>query len=231
MMHSGRYTIRPGHPLDPGLMTEDLEVLTEGSCNLRKQIANVRAFGVPVVVAVNRFPTDTDAEHELIRTIALDAGACAAVSHTMHADGGAGGEELAQAIEAASGACENTFTLTYPDELPIREKIEAIATRVYSADGVDFSPAAARAIQVFTGMGFERLPICMAKTHLSLSHDPVRTGCPTGWRLPVRDVRLSAGAGYLYALCGDIMTMPGLPSHPAGEGIDIDADGNIVGLS
>ena len=232
MMHSGRYSIRPGHPLDPGLLTEDLEVLAEGACNLRKQIANVRAFGVPVVVAINRFGTDTDAEHELIRVVALDAGACAAVSHTLHADGGAGGIELAGAIEAAaSGACENTFALTYADELPIREKIEAVGTRIYGADGVDFSPVAERAIQVFAGMGFERLPVCMAKTHLSLSHDPARTGCPTGWRLPVRDVRLSAGAGFLYALCGDVMTMPGLPSHPAGEGIDIDADGNIVGLS
>ena len=231
MMHSGRYSIRPGHPLDPGLMVEDLEVLKQGACNLRKQIANVRAFGVPVVVAVNRFPTDTDAEHQLIREIALDAGACAAVSHTMHADGGAGGVALAQAIDAAASGCENTFALTYHDDLPVREKIEAVATRIYNADGADFSPAAERAMQVFTGMGFGRLPVCMAKTPLSLSHDPARTGCPSGWRLPVRDVRLSAGAGFLYALCGDIMTMPGLPSHPAGEGIDIDADGNIVGLS
>ncbi len=228
-MHSGRFSIKPGRPLDPALAEEDLEVLREGSCNLVRQIANARGFGVPVVVAINRFLTDTDAEHELIAEVALGAGAFAAVSHTMHDDGGVGGVELASAIEAA---CEtpHALALTYESSAPIAAKIEAIATKVYGADGVDFSPASERAMQVFTGMGFDRLPVCMAKTHLSLSHDPARTGCPTGWRLPVRDIRLAAGAGFLYALCGDIVTMPGLPSRPAGEKIDIDSNGNVVGL-
>lgn len=228
-MHSGRFSIKPGRPLDPALAEEDLDALREGSCNLVKQIANVRAFGVPVVVAINHFPTDTLAEHELIRDVALGAGAYAAVSHTMHDDGGSGGTDLASAIEEA---CEldHDFRLTYDVALPISAKIEAIATKVYGAAGVDFSATSERAMQVFTGMGFDRLPVCMAKTHLSLSHDPALTGCPSGWRLPVRDVHLAAGAGFLYALCGDVVTMPGLPSRPAGEKIDIDADGKIVGL-
>ncbi len=228
--HSGRFSIKPGQPLDPGLLAEDVDAVREGLCNLRKQVENARSFGVPVVVAINRFPADTDAEHELIRQAALDAGACDAVVHTMHADGGAGGIELAEAI-ARAWDCENEFALTYEDALTPREKIEAIATRVYNASGVDFAPTAERALATYAAMGYKRLPVCMAKTHLSLTHDPQAKGCPSGWRLPVRDVRLSAGAGYLYALCGDIMTMPGLPSRPAGEHIDIDADGNVVGLS
>ncbi|TDB38893.1 MAG: formate--tetrahydrofolate ligase [Actinobacteria bacterium] len=228
-MHSGKFTIKPGRPLDPALGEEDMEALRQGSCNLVKQIANVQSFGVPVVVAINHFPTDTEAEHEVIREVALGAGACAAVSHTLHSDGGAGGTELASAIEAACER-EHDFTFTYDAAAPIAEKISAIATKVYGADGVDFSPISERAMQVFTGMGFDRLPVCMAKTPLSLSHDPALTGCPSGWRLPVRDIRLAAGAGFLYALCGDIVTMPGLPSRPAGEKIDIDSDGNVVGL-
>lgn len=228
-MHSGRFHIKPGKPLDPGLAEENLEALAAGVCNLRKQVENVRAFGVPVIVAVNHFPTDTEAEHEFVREAARGAGACDAVTHTMHSDGAEGGLALARAIEAAC-ECENTFTFTYDDAVTPAEKIEAIAEKVYGADGVDFSPAAERALSVFVGMGFKRLPVCMAKSHLSLSHDPALVGCPTGWRLPVRDVRLAAGAGFLYALCGDIMTMPGLPSRPAGENMDIDADGNVVGL-
>lgn len=228
--HSGRFSIKPGQPLDPGLLAEDLDAVSEGLCNLRKQIENVRAFGVPVVVAINRFPTDTEAEHELIALAAREAGACDAVVHTMHADGGAGGVALAEAV-ARAWDCERAFALTYEDALAPREKIEAIATHIYNASGVDFAPAAERALATYAAMGYKRLPVCMAKTHLSLTHDPQAKGCPSGWRLPVRDVRLSAGAGYLYALCGDIMTMPGLPSRPAGEHIDIDADGNVVGLS
>lgn len=227
--HSGRFDIKPGHPLDPGLASEDLDALAHGMPNLVKQIENVRSFGVPVVVAVNRFPTDTDAEHEAIKAAALDAGASAAVTHTMHADGGAGGLELAEAV-ARVAATSSELVLTYHDEKPVCAKIESVAHRIYGADAVEFSKEADRAIARFTAMGYGHLPVCMAKTHLSLSHDPDRKGRPTGWTLPVRDVRLSAGAGFLYALCGDIMTMPGLPSRPAGEQVDIDADGNIVGL-
>jgi len=227
--HSGRYEVHPGKPLDPRLATEDLEAVRDGMPNLIKQIENVAAFGIPCVVAVNRFPSDTEAEHALIRAAALEAGAIEAVSHTMHTDGGDGGIELADAVAHACTA-PSQLTFSYDDEDPAEAKIESIARGVYGADGVEFSKEAIRSLARFTEMGFGRLPVCMAKTHLSLSHDPDRKGRPQGWILPVRDVRLSAGAGYLYALCGDIMTMPGLPSRPAGEQVDIDADGNIVGL-
>jgi formate--tetrahydrofolate ligase len=227
--HSGRFDVKPGHPLDPGLAVEDLDALRDGMPNLVKQIENVRSFGVPVVVAVNRFPTDSQAEHDFIKAAAVSAGATASVSHTMHADGGAGGIELAEAVAQASRHAVR-LSFTYPDHESVQAKIESIARRIYGADGVDYSKDAERSIARFSAMGFGDLPVCMAKTHLSLTHDPERKGRPTGWLLPVRDVRLSAGAGFLYALCGDIMTMPGLPSRPAGENVDIDADGNVVGL-
>jgi len=227
--HSGRFDVKPGHPLDPGLLSEDLPALEAGMPNLVKQVENVRSFGIPVVVAVNRFPTDTDAEHALVREHALAAGAADAVSHTLHADGGRGGVDLAAAVAKASRE-SSQLRFTYPDDQPVQAKIESIARRIYGADGVDFSEASERTIAQFEAMGFGRLPVCMAKTHLSLSHDARLKGRPRDWRLPVRDVRLSAGAGYLYALCGDIMTMPGLPSHPAGENVDIDAAGRVVGL-
>lgn len=227
--HSGRFDVKPGHPLDPGLLAEDLGAVEAGMPNLVKQVENVRSFGIPVVVAVNRFPTDTDAEHELIRAHAKAAGATDAVSHTMHADGGRGGLELADAVAKASKEASQ-LRFTYPDDEPVQAKIESIARRIYGADGVDFSEEAEDKIARFSAMGFAGLPVCMAKSHLSLSHDARLKGRPRDWRLPVRDIRLSAGAGFLYALCGDIMTMPGLPSRPAGENMDIDADGTVVGL-
>ena len=183
-----------------------------------------------MVVAVNRFPTDTDAEHELVARAAMEAGAHAAVTHTMHADGGAGGIELAEAVASATVASAPEIAFTYDLEDPIAVKIEKIAEKMYGAKGVEFSAAARRSIEIFTGTGYGGLPVCMAKTHLSLSHDPALKGAPTGWTLPVRDIRLSAGAGFLYALCGDILTMPGLPARPAGMQVDIDADGNVKGL-
>ncbi|HEY5517901.1 MAG TPA: formate--tetrahydrofolate ligase [Coriobacteriia bacterium] len=227
--HSGRYEIRPGKPLDPRLLAEDLDAVRAGMPNLIKHIENVIAFGIPVVVAVNHFPTDTDAEHQLIREAALAAGAHAAVSQTTHADGGAGGVELADAV---AKACEEKSQLifSYSDDDSAEVKMEALARGVYGAEGIDLSKEARRSLARFTAIGYGSLPVCMAKSHLSLSHDPDLKGAPTGWTLPIRDVRLSAGAGFLYALCGDIMTMPGLPSRPAGEKVDIDADGNIVGL-
>lgn len=227
--HSGRYDVKPGHPLDPRLASEDLEAVELGVSNLVKQIENVTAFGIPCVVAINHFPTDTEAEHAFIRAAALKAGAIDAVTHTLHADGGAGGVALADAVAHAC-ATRASFRLAYRDTDSPEVKIETIARRVYGASGVEFSKDAQRSLARFEKMGFSDLPVCMAKTHLSLSHDPDRKGAPTGWVLPVRDVRLSAGAGFLYALCGDIMTMPGLPSRPAGENVDIDADGRIVGL-
>lgn len=227
--HSGRFDIRPGMPLDSALLSEDLEALEAGLPNLRKHIENVRAFGIPVVVAVNTFPSDTPAEHALIKEHALAAGAFAAVSHTMHVDGGKGGRDLAEAV---AEACDlpSELKFTYANEDPVETKIESIAMGIYGADHVEFSPAAQRSIATYGGMGYGRLPVCMAKTHLSLSDDPTRKGAPTGWTLHVRDVRLSAGAGFLYALCGDIMTMPGLPARPAGERIDIEPDGTVRGL-
>lgn len=227
--HSGRFDIRSGMPLDPALTAEDIEALSAGLPNLVKHIENVRAFGIPVVVAVNSFPTDSAAEHELIRRTARDAGAFAAVSHTMHPDGGTGGLELAEAV---ADACEqpSSLELTYDDSDPVETKIERIAMRIYGAASVEFSAAAQRAIRIFDGMGYSALPVCMAKTHLSLSDDSAKKGAPTGWTLHVRDVRLSAGAGFLYALTGDIMTMPGLPARPAGENIDIEPDGSVRGL-
>jgi len=228
--HSGRYEVKPGRPLDPAMMAEDLDALAAGMPNLLRQIENVRSFGIPVVVAINEFPSDSPAEHALITERAREAGAFRVVSHRLHAEGGRGGVELAEAVIAA---CEEPSTLqfTYSESLPMRERIAAIATQIYGASGVDFSFEASRSMERISAMGLCELPVCMAKTHLSLSHDSKLKGAPTGWRLPVRDVRISAGAGFVYVLCGDIMTMPGLPGRPAGEHIDIDAEGNVVGLS
>lgn len=228
--HSGRFRIRPGKPLDAGLLAEDIPALEEGMCNLEKQIANVRALGMPVVVAINAFESDTPAEHALIAERAMAAGAFRVVTHRMHAEGAQGGLELAQAVvDACDQPC--SLTLTYPDDASIVEKMERIATTFYGADGVDLRPAAERAIATLEDLGFGNLPVCMAKTHLSLTHDPLLPGAPTGWRLPIREVHVSAGAGFVYALCGEMTTMPGLPKVPAGEHIDIDAEGNVVGLS
>jgi formate--tetrahydrofolate ligase len=228
--HSGRFEVRPGRPLDPGLLTEDLDALADGMPNLTKQIANVRSFGIPVVVAINTFPSDTPTEHALIAESARAAGAFDVVSHRLHTEGGEGGLDLVRAVAAA---CEqpSTLSFTYPSDAPIREKIAAIATQIYGATSVDFSFEASRAIQAISDSGLCDVPVCMAKTHLSLSHDPRLKGAPTGWRLPVREVHVSAGAGFVYALCGDITTMPGLPAKPAGQHIDIDENGHVVGLS
>jgi len=226
---SGKFEVRPGKPLDERLKTEDLESLGEGMCNLEKHIENMKKFGVPVVVAVNHFPTDTEKEHAFTIERSLAAGADFAVTHKVHADGGAGGAELAEAVVKA---CElpKAFKFLYPDDASIKEKIEAIATEIYGADGVDYLPAAEAKIKLYTELGYDHLPICMAKTHLSLSHDPALKGRPTGWRLPIRDIRATVGAGFLYPLCGDMRTMPGLPKKPAGDSIDIDENGNVVGL-
>jgi len=185
---------------------------------------------VPVVVAINSFPTDTPAEHAAIREVAVAAGARDAVVATNWAEGGKGAEALAHAVWDAAASDGESFRFLYPDEMPLREKIETIATRVYGAAGVDFAPAATRALKEYEAFGYGHLPVCVAKTHLSLSHDPAVKGRPSGFRFPVRDVRLAAGAGFIYPLAGDMRTMPGLPSRPAGEKIDIDADGNVVGL-
>jgi formyltetrahydrofolate synthetase len=229
-MHSGLGKVVAGKPLPPELVEENLEALEKGAINLRAHIANTRQFGVPVVVAVNRFHTDTDNEVALIEQIAVDAGAEGAVMTDHWAKGGAGAVDLARAVEAACQKPKD-FRFLYPLDIPIEEKIEAIATRVYGADGVTFLPAARRKLKLYTDLGYDELPICMAKTHLSLSHDAKLKGVPKGWTLPIRDIRAAVGAGFLYPLCGDMMTMPGLPSRPAFEGVDVDLDtGQIKGL-
>ncbi|MFN9757673.1 MAG: formate--tetrahydrofolate ligase [Planctomycetota bacterium] len=228
-MHSGRFTIVAGKPLPDGLKQEDLDALQAGIGNLQKQIENVRLFGIPVVVAVNRFPGDTDAEIEFVRTAAIEAGASAAHVSTLFADGGKGGEDLAHALVKAADE-PNSFRLLYPDEASLKEKIETLATKVYGADGVDYEPLAEQQLAKFEACGYGRFPICMAKTQYSLSHDPNLKGRPTGFRFKVRDARVSVGAGFVYPLAGEIMTMPGLGKVPGGARMDIDQDGNVVGM-
>jgi formate--tetrahydrofolate ligase len=228
-MHGGAGKVVAGRPLPPEVTQENLAALEKGCSNLVKQIENAVAFGAPVVAAVNRFTADRSVEIELIRRKALEAGAEAACEVQVWARGGAGGCELAEAVIEACGRSGHVQPL-YPDQAPVREKIETIARRLYGAAGVDFSPEAARSVERLTRLGFGGLPVCMAKTHLSLSHDPRLLGAPTGYRLPVRDLRPWAGAGFLHALCGDIRTMPGLPARPAYENIDL-VDGRVVGLA
>ncbi|MGQ7786361.1 formate--tetrahydrofolate ligase [Nesterenkonia sp. K-15-9-6] len=227
-VHSGRHRVVAGRPLPEGMLRESPEDVRTGAENLRAQLRIIRRHGVTPVVAVNAFPTDFPSEHEVIAQVAAEEGARCAVS-THFADGGAGAADLADAVaEAAEEPSE--FRFLYSDEAPLVEKIETIATQVYGADGVDLSPAAAKDLAAYTEAGYGRLPVCVAKTHLSLSSDPKLVGAPSGWRLPVREVRLSAGAGFVYPICGTMQTMPGLGSSPAAESIDIDADGQAVGL-
>jgi formate--tetrahydrofolate ligase len=228
-MHSGKYKVVPGKPLDPGLAQEDIESVTQGSENLIKQIENARYFGIPVVVAINAFTSDSPKEIETVRKISIENGAFDAVVSEVWAKGGGGGKDLAQAV---ARACDNggNFQFLYPLEVSIKDKIHAIATKIYGADGVVYENEAEKKIKLFTEMGWDTLPICMAKTHLSLSHDPKLLGRPRGYKLPIRDIRPSIGAGFLYPLCGEMRTMPGLPSKPAGNTVDFDEDGNVVGL-
>ncbi len=226
--HSGRHRIVAGRPLPEDLLAENPDDVHAGAPNLRKQIDNVRLHGVTPVVAVNAMPGDHASEHAAIREIAAACGARCALS-THYADGGDGAAELAEAVaEAADEPAE--FRFLYPAEAPLREKIEIVATQVYGADGVDYSSAAARSLDQYERLGFGGLPVCMAKTHLSISSDPTLKGAPTGWRLPVREVRAAVGAGFVYPICGDMQTMPGLGSSPAATRIDIDEQGRTVGL-
>ncbi len=228
-MHSGAYTVVAGRPLPEGLTKEDLPALEKGMCNLEKHIENVRLHGLPCVIAINRFTNDTDREHELIRKRAIAAGAFDVQVSEVWAKGGEGGKALASAV---ARACEQpkSFKFLYPLDIPIKDKIHTIVTKIYGADGVEYEPQAEKDIAEWTKQGFDKLPICMAKTHLSLTHDPAQKGCPRGYKMPIRAVRASVGAGFLYPLCGKMRTMPGLPSTPAGEAVDIDANGNVLGL-
>lgn len=229
-MHGGGITLIPGRKVDrQALGRENVSAVEKGCENLEKQVENVRLFGLPVVVAINRFGTDTEDEIRVIREKAIAAGAEDAVISEVWARGGEGGTELAEAVVKACNK-KNDFRFLYPLEASIEEKIETIATKIYGADGVDYSPLARRKMERFTEQGLDELSICMAKTHLSLSHDPNLKGRPRGFRIPVRDIRPAAGAGFLYPLCGEMRTMPGLPSHPAAMDVDIDEDGRTVGL-
>jgi formyltetrahydrofolate synthetase len=229
-MHGGGPKVVAGRPLDKAYIEENLELLEKGIGNLAAHIENAKKFGIPVVVAVNRFPTDTDAEVELVKKMSQQSGAEQAVLSEHWAKGGDGATELAEAVVAA---CEkpSNFEFLYPLEWSIKQKIEKIATEIYGADGVVYEDLAERQIKSFEEAGFGNLPICMAKTHLSLSHDPALKGRPEGFTVPIREVRASAGAGFIYPLLGTMRTMPGLPSKPAFMDVDIDFEtGKVVGL-
>ncbi len=227
--HSGNHHIVAGRPLPDDLLAENPDEVFQGGANLRKQIDNVHLHGVSPVVCINAFPTDHESEWDAIRQIAEEAGARVALSHHF-TNGGKGATDLAEAVAEAAEE-PSDFTLLYPDDAPLRDKIEAVATRVYGAEGVDYSAKAAKALDTYEANGFGHLPVCIAKTHLSISSDPTLLGAPTGWRLRVTEGRAADGAGFIYPLCGDMRTMPGLGSSPAAFRVDVDDDGTISGLS
>jgi formyltetrahydrofolate synthetase len=230
-MHGGGPTVKAGAPLDPAYTEENLELLEAGLTNLQAHIQNAKGFGIPVVVAVNSFKDDTLAEVELVRKGAIEAGAEDAVVSRHWMEGGAGAAKLAEAVVAA---CEkpSNFDFLYPLEgTSIKDKIEIICKEIYGADGVEYSEEAEKKIALYTKLGFDELPMCMAKTHLSLSHDPLLKGRPTGFTVPIRDIRASVGAGFLYPLLGQMSTMPGLPTRPVYYDVDLDLEtGQVVGL-
>ncbi len=227
--HSGRHKIVAGRPLPEALLAENPDEVHVGGANLRKQIENIRLHGVSPIVAINAFPGDHPSEHAAIAEIAQEMGARVAVC-THFADGGRGARELAEAVAEAADE-PSDFRFLYPDSATLKEKIETIATKIYGADGVDYDLTASRQLATYEANGYGNLPVCIAKTHLSLSSDASLKGAPTGWRLPVREVRASVGAGFIYPICGDMRTMPGLGATPAAHLVDIDRDGNIINLS
>ncbi len=229
-MHGGGPQVRPGAPLDDAYVQEDLSLLESGLPNLGAHIKNAKYFGIPVVVCINRFSEDTEAEIEMISSYAKNRGAFAAVSSNHWAEGGKGARALAEAVVEA---CEqpSNFKFLYPLDWPIKRKIEHIATKMYGAGNVHYEPLAEEQIATYERVGYGNFPICMAKTHLSLSHDPVLKGVPTGYTIPVREVRASAGAGFIYPLIGEMSTMPGLATTPAYMKIDVDLEtGKITGM-
>jgi formate--tetrahydrofolate ligase len=231
--HGGAFHLRPGasySSVKAAAETENLAAVEKGCDNLGHAIKIVKTFGVPAVVAINKFTSDTDKEIDLVRRKALEYGASGVALSEAWAKGGEGAQELAaEVMKALRQPSQMKFLHT--DDIPIKQKIEAIATKVYGASGVDYQPAAERQIQLYTELGYNKLAVNMAKTHLSLSHDPELKGVPKNWRLPIREVRASVGAGFLYPICGAMMTMPGLGTHPAFMDVDIDAKtGKTVGL-
>lgn len=228
-LNSGKYEVRAGKPLPPEMIEENPDDVMAGADNLRRHIGNIRQHGVTPVVAVNAFPTDHGSEHSAIGAIAEQADVKWAVADPF-ARGAAGMVDLAEAVaEAAEDGSQ--FTPLYPSEMSLHEKIETIATKVYGAAGVEYDIKARRQLESYESHGYGHLPICMAKTQYSFSHDPSKLGAPSGWILPVREVELVAGAGFVLPLTGSINRMPGLGLHPAAHTIDIDDDGNVVGLS
>ena len=227
-LHSGRHRVVAGRPLPPAMLAENPEEVQLGAANLLAHLAIVRRHGVTPVVAINAMEGDFPSEHLAIREIAASVGARAAVC-THFVDGGKGAVELAEAVVEATEE-PGDFRMLYDDGATLREKIETVATEIYGADGVDYLPAAARQLDNYERAGFGSLPVCIAKTHLSISSDPALRGAPRGWRLPVREARANVGAGFVYLVSGDMRTMPGLSSSPAAERIDIDENGNVVGL-
>ena len=229
-MHGGGPKVVAGKPLDSAYTDENLDLLRAGLGNMQHHIKNALRFGIPVVVAVNSFATDTQAEVDLIRQAAIEAGADDAIGCTHWADGGKGAVKLAEAVISAAEKPSH-FQFLYPLEKSIKEKIEIICKDIYGADGVDFLPEAEEKIELYTRLGFDKLPLCMAKTHLSLSHDPNLKGVPKGFRVPIRDIRASVGAGFLYPLLGTMRTMPGLPTRPVFYDVDLDLETNrVLGL-
>jgi formate--tetrahydrofolate ligase len=228
-MHGGVGRVVAGRRLPEELTRENLNALEKGAANLVKHIENARLFGVPVLVAVNHFPSDTGREIDLVEQVARDVGAEGAYLSDVFTKGGAGAISLAEAVIHAC-SMPTKFKLLYGDDLPIREKIERIVTQVYGGEGTEYSHVAEQKLSLYADLGYGKLPICMAKTHLSLSHDEKVKGRPRGFRVPIRDIRASVGAGFLYPLCGETQTMPGLPSTPAGAGVDLDDEGAVVGL-
>ncbi len=229
-MHGGAFDFPPGKtPPKEVMFSENVNAVREGCKNLAKHITNMKKFGVPVVVCINRFTPDTDAEVAVIREEAKKAGAEDAIPVTAWADGGDGAVDLARVVVEACNK-PNNFSVLYPDNISIKEKIETIAKEIYGAAAVQFSQLAEEKIKLYTEWGLDKLPICVAKTHLSISHDPTLKNVPTGFTLPIRDIRPSAGAGFLYPLCGEMRTMPGMPSKPASVNVDIDDTGRTVGL-
>jgi formate--tetrahydrofolate ligase len=227
--HSGRFDVRPGRPLPPSLLREDLEAIRDGFCNLEAHLAIVQSFGVPAVVAINRHPSDTDQEIELLSQLAKESGASRVAVTDAFAQGGDGSRYLAAAVVEASEQSRCAKPL-YALVESLEDKLDAVARKVYGADGIDLSPVARKQLQRFAEYGYGGLPICFAKTQYSLSHDPQRVGRPRDFRIPISEARVAAGAGFVYVLAGDIMTMPGLPSHPAAMRIDIDPAGVISGI-
>jgi formyltetrahydrofolate synthetase len=229
-MHGGGPRVVAGKPLDHAYTTENLDLLRAGLGNMQHHIRNAKKFGVNVVVAVNSFKDDTDAEVELIRKAAVEAGAEDAVVCRHWMEGGKGAIKLGEAVIKAAEKPTN-FKFLYPLEMSIKDKIETICTQIYGADGVEYSPEAERKIELYNRLGFNKLPLCMAKTHLSLSHDPALKGVPKGYKIPIRDIRASVGAGFLYPLLGEMRTMPGLPTRPVFYDVDLDLEtGRVLGL-